>query len=63
VRDYPYHQAERDFRLGALAALFYPVHFHTGVIDATGRARAVVEAICRRLFASAAEIDAASILP
>lgn len=63
VRDYPYEAAVYDFRLGALAALSFPVHFHTGVIGSTGRARAVAEAICRRLFAAAAEIDATSILP
>ncbi len=63
VTDYPYAEAVRDFRLGALAALSFPVHFHTGTIDSTGRARAVAEAICGRLFTSAAEIDAASVLP
>jgi hypothetical protein len=63
VRDYPYDAAVRDFRLGILAALFYPVHFHKGVIGATDRARALVEAICRRLFSAAVEIDAASVLP
>ena len=63
VDDYAYEDAVRDFRLGALAALSYPVHFHTGVIGSTGRALALAEAICRRLFTSAAEIDAASILP
>lgn len=63
VRDYPWADAERDFRLGALAALFFPIHFHTGVIDSTGRSRALAEAIIRRLFASAVELDAASVLP
>ena len=63
VRDYPYDEALRDFRLGALSAISFPVHFHTGVIDSTGRARAVAEAICRRLLVSAAEIDATSVLP
>ncbi|MDX2165585.1 MAG: phosphotransferase [Deltaproteobacteria bacterium] len=63
VRDYSAAEAERDFRLGALSVLLFPVHFHTGVIDSSGRARAVAEAIIRRLFASAAEIDAAAVLP
>lgn len=63
VTDYPWDEALRDLRLGALSALCYPVHFHKGVVDATGRAKAVIEAMCRRLFDSAAEMDAAGILP
>lgn len=63
VRDYPWADAECDFRLGALAALFFPIHFHSGVIDSTGRARALAEVIIRRLFASAVELDAGSVLP
>jgi aminoglycoside/choline kinase family phosphotransferase len=63
VEDYRFEDAVRDLRLGALEALFFPVHFHTGVIGATGRSRAVAEAIVRRLFAAAADIDAAAVLP
>jgi hypothetical protein len=63
VADYSYDDAVRDFRLGALSALSFPVHFHTGVLGTTGRSIAVSEAICRRLFISAAEIDATSVLP
>jgi aminoglycoside phosphotransferase (APT) family kinase protein len=63
VRDYSAADAERDLRLGALSVLLFPVHFHSGCIDSSGRARAVAETIIRRLFASAAEIDAASVLP
>ncbi len=62
VSDYAWDEALRDLRLGALAALCYPVHFHAGVADATGRARAVIEAMCRRLFDSATEMDAGSVL-
>jgi len=60
---YSWDEALRDLRLGALSALGYPVHFHAGVLDATGRAMAVVEAMCRRLFDSAVEMDAGSVLP
>lgn len=63
VRDYPWDDALRDLRLGALSALCYPVHFHAGVLDATGRAKEVVEVICRRLFDSAVEMDAGAVLP
>lgn len=63
VQDYPWNDALRDLRLGALSALCYPVHFHSGVLDATGRAKDVIEVMIRRLFDSAAEMDAGSILP
>lgn len=63
VTDYDWDEALRDLRLGALSAMSYPVHFHQGVIDATGRAKAVVEVICQRLFDSAAEMNAGSVLP
>lgn len=63
VRDYPWEDALRDFHLGALAALFFPVHFHTGVIGGTGRSLALAEAIIRRLFDSAVDLDAAAVLP
>ena len=63
VADYPWEDALRDLRLGALSAVCYPVHFHEGLIGATGRAKAVIELMCQRLFDSAAEMDAGSILP
>lgn len=63
VDDYPWDDALRDLRLGALSALCYPVHFHRGVLDATGRAKEVVEVMCRRLFDSATEMDAGAVLP
>lgn len=63
VRDYPWDDAVYDFRLGMLAFLCYPVHFHTAVIDSEGRTQELAHAIFSRSFRSAAEIDAGSILP
>ena len=63
VRDYDWEEALRDLRLGALSAMSYPVHFHLGLLDATGRAKTVIELMCQRLFDSAAEMDAGSVLP
>lgn len=63
VRDYPWEDAVYDFRLGALAFLCYPVHFHVGLIGAEGRTKKLAEAIFTRAFSSVAEIDAASVLP
>jgi len=63
VRDYPFEDATRDLRLGALATLWYPVHFHTGVLESAGRSRALLERMFRRLFDSAVELDAGAVLP
>ncbi len=63
VTDYSWDDACRDLRLGALSVLCYPIHFHDGLLDATGRAMAVVETMIRRLFDSATEMDAGSVLP
>jgi hypothetical protein len=62
VRDYSWEAALRDFRLGVLSALCYPVHFHRMCLGG-GRPRALMEAISRRLFTAAVEIDAGSVLP
>ena len=63
VREYPWEEAVYDFRLGTLAFLCYPVHFHTEVIGIKGRTQKLAEAIFTRSFAFAVEIDAGSILP
>ena len=63
VADYAWEDAVRDVRLGALAALAYPVHFSNNAGELTGRAAEVVRVMARRLFDSAVELDAASILP
>ncbi len=63
VTGYTTTDALRDFRLGVLYALCYPVHFLPGALQAAGRSRQLVEAICRRLFTAAVEIDAAAVLP
>jgi hypothetical protein len=63
VRDYAWGEAVRDFRLGALQLLCFPVHFHVGLIGSEGRSMELAKAICSRVFSSAVEIDAASVLP
>jgi ecdysteroid kinase len=63
ISGYSWDDAVYDFRLGALAYLCYPVHFHSGVIGAQGRTKKLAEAIITRAFSSVAEIDAASVLP
>lgn len=63
VSDYSWEEAVHDFRLGALQLLCFPVHFHVGFIGSEGRTMELAKAICRRVFTSAVEIDAASVLP
>lgn len=63
ISNYTWEDAIYDFRLGALAFLCTPVHFHTEIIGIKGRTQKLAEAIFTRSFASAVEIDAASILP
>jgi len=62
VRDYAFADAQRDLRLGALAVLTWPAHFHTGVLGSRDRGWTLVETICRRVFASAVELDAGAVL-
>lgn len=61
--DYGWDEAARDFQLGALAMLAYPVHFSGETGDLSGRAAALVEAMAGRLFHAALESDAPAILP
>ncbi len=63
VRDYSWEEAVRDFRLAALQLLCIPVHFHVAFIGSEGRTMELAKAICRRVFSSAVEIDASSVLP
>lgn len=63
VREYSWEEAVRDFHLGALQLLCFPVHFHVAFIGSEGRSMELAKAICRRVFSSAVEIDAASVLP
>lgn len=63
VKDYSWEEAVRDFRLGALQLLCFPVHFHIAFIGSEGRSMELAKVICRRVFSSAVEIDAASVLP
>jgi len=63
VNNYSWDEAQRDFRLGALSCLSFPVHFHKGIVRAEGRALEYVIAMYSRLFSLAVEIDAESVLP
>jgi len=63
VEDYSWKEAQRDFKLGALSSLAFPVHFHKGIARAEGRALEYVKAMYSRLFLFVIEIDAESALP
>jgi thiamine kinase-like enzyme len=63
VTNYTWEDAVYDLRLGSLACLCYPVHFHVGVVGSKGRSMELTKVICRRLFSSVIEIEAASVLP
>jgi hypothetical protein len=63
VANYTWEEAVYDFRLGSLALLSYPVHFHVSFIGSKGRSIELAKVICRRVFSSAVEIDAESVLP
>ncbi len=61
VDNYSWDDALRDLRLGALSLLANPVHFHRGMIGATGRKKQLGDAMFRRLFASAVEMGVESL--
>lgn len=63
VKNYNWEEAQRDFRLGALSCLTFPVHFHKGIVRAEGRALEYVIAMYSRLFSHVVEIEADSVLP
>ncbi|MGB2691816.1 MAG: oxidoreductase family protein [Thermodesulfobacteriota bacterium] len=63
VTNYSGEEAQRDFKLGALSCLIFPVHFHKGIVRAEGRALEYVIAMYSRLFSHVVEIEADSILP
>lgn len=63
VKDYSWEEAQRDFKLGALYCLCFPVHFHKGIVRAEGRALEYVIAMYSRLFSHVVEIEADSVLP
>ena len=63
VTNYSWEEAQRDFRLGALSCLSFPVHFHKGIVRAEGRALEYVKAMYSRLFLLVVEIEADSVLP
>jgi len=63
VEDYSWDEAVRDFKLGALSCLSFPVHFHKGIVSAEGRALEYIKALYSRLFLLVVEIDAESVLP
>ena len=63
VKNYSWEEAQRDFKLGALSCLTFPVHFHKGIVRAEGRALEYVIAMYSRLFSNVVEIEADSVLP
>ena len=63
VKDYSWDQAQRDFKLGALYNLLFPVRYHRGITRAEGRALEYIHSLYGRLFSFASEIEADSILP
>ncbi|MCI0482175.1 MAG: hypothetical protein L0213_11385, partial [Candidatus Dadabacteria bacterium] len=63
VNDYTLDDAVRDYKLGLLLNLCFPVHFHVGSIGATGRTKELIRALVKRDFASALDINAGSVLP
>lgn len=63
VGGYARDDAIRDYRLGLLYNLCWPIHFHVGSIDAVGRTKKLVRATITRDFAAALDFDAGSVLP
>lgn len=63
VRNYAYEQALQDFRLAAIANLAVPIRLVSAAQSEPGRIGRLVDAMAERLFASALEIDASSVLP
>lgn len=63
VSGYTWEDAVYDFRLSSLSVLCFPVHFHDVFIGAGGRTKELGKAIATRLFSSAVELDAGSVLP
>ena len=62
VEAYSWDEAQRDFRLGALYCLCFPVHFHCGINRAEGRALEYIKTLYSGLFLLALEIEAESVL-
>ncbi|MEO0794718.1 MAG: phosphotransferase [Verrucomicrobiota bacterium] len=63
VEDYYWEEALYDLRLALLQGLTYPIHFHRAFIGETGRSAELSEAIVRRHFASAIDLQADVALP
>ncbi|WOO40836.1 oxidoreductase family protein [Rubellicoccus peritrichatus] len=62
--DYYWEEALYDLRLAMLQCICHPVHFHTAFIDKQkGRSKLLTEAIVRRHFASAVDLQAEVALP
>ncbi|MGD9651423.1 MAG: phosphotransferase [Candidatus Dadabacteria bacterium] len=60
---YTLDDAVRDYKLGLLFNLCFPVHFHREALTVTGRTKDLVMTMITRDFAAAAEFDAGSVLP
>lgn len=64
VAGYDFDQAWRHFLLASLATLAVPVRSHQPILDSGDkRGRELIRLVCRRMFDSAVEVDAGSILP
>jgi hypothetical protein len=64
VKDYEFDEALEDFRLGALFNLLVPVLAHGLTVDSTSiRTKRLVDAQVDRMYISAMELDAGSLLP
>lgn len=63
VSGYSRDDAVRDYKLGLLFNLCFPVHFHEGSLNATGRTKELVIAIITRDFAAAVDFDTGAVLP
>ena len=62
VTDYSWEQAVYDLRIGTLACLEIPVGFHAAALEQGGRGTELIGTIASRMYSSALEIDAISVL-
>jgi hypothetical protein len=63
VKGYSFQQAVRDYKLGALLCLYFPVTIHEAEEGAGERGAALAGAQIQRFFTAALELEAASLLP
>lgn len=63
VTDYHWEEALYDLRLGILQLISFITHFHPAFINNTGRSAQLTEAIIRRTFATAVDLQAGVAMP